>query len=80
MGLTQAQLAAKIKILHTRLIRYESRNIRPPADVLQRLAGVFAVTVDYLVNGNKSDKEEQTLKDAERGKRTYIFRFFTPAK
>lgn len=40
-------------------------DIQPPADVLQRLAGVFDVSIDYLVNGNKSDKVEQTLKDAE---------------
>jgi hypothetical protein len=31
---------------------------------LQRLAKVFDVSIDYLVNGNKSDKVEQTLKDA----------------
>jgi len=41
------------------------KNVQPPADVLQRLAGVFDVSIDYLVNGNKSDKVEQTLKDAE---------------
>ena len=65
IGLTQAQLAAKIEISHTHLTRYESKNIQPPADVLQRLANVFDVSIDYLVNGNKSDKVEQTLKDAE---------------
>ena len=57
--------AAKIEISHTQLTRYESKNIQPPADVLQRLANVFDVSIDYLVNGNKSDKVEQTLKDAE---------------
>jgi len=65
IGLTQAQLATKIEVSHTQLTRYESKNIQPPADVLQRLAGVFDVSIDYLVNGNKSDKVEQTLKDAE---------------
>lgn len=65
IGLTQAQLATKIEISHTRLTRYESKNIQPPADVLQRLAEVSDVSIDYLVNGNKSDKVEQTLKVAE---------------
>jgi transcriptional regulator with XRE-family HTH domain len=65
IGLTQAQLIVKIEISHTQLTRYESKNIQPPADVLQRLANVFDVSIDYLVNGNKSDKVEQTLKDAE---------------
>ena len=52
-------------VSHSWLIRYESKNIPPPADVPQRLAGVFDVSIDYLVNGNKSDKVEHTLKDAE---------------
>lgn len=65
IGLTQAQLAAKIDVSHTQLTRYESKDIQPPADVLQRLASIFDVSIDYLVNGNKSDKVEQTLKDAE---------------
>lgn len=65
IGLTQAQLAAKIEISHTQLTRYESKDIQPPADVLQRLANIFDVSIDYLVNGDKSDKAQQTLKDAE---------------
>ena len=65
IGLTQAQLASKIEISHTQLTRYESKNIKPPADVLQRLANVFDVSIDYLVNGKKSDKGEQTIKEAE---------------
>ena len=64
-GLTQAQLASKIEISHTQLTRYESKNIQPPADVLQRMANIFDVSIDYIVSGNKSDKVEQTLKDAE---------------
>ncbi len=65
IGLTQAQLAKKINISHTQLTRYESKSVQPPADVLQRLASVFDVSIDYLVSGNKSDKVEQTLKDAQ---------------
>jgi transcriptional regulator with XRE-family HTH domain len=65
IGLTQAQLAAKIEVSHTQLTRYESKDIQPPADVLQRLANIFDVSIDYLVNGDKSDKAQQTLKDAE---------------
>jgi hypothetical protein len=29
---------------------------------MDRLARVFNVSIDYLVNGNKSDKVEHTLK------------------
>lgn len=64
-GLTQQELAKKIDISHPQIVRYETKGVQPPADVLSRLADVFDVSIDYLVNGNKSDKIEQTLKDAE---------------
>lgn len=73
IGLRQAQLAAKIEISHTQLTRYERKDIKPPADVLQRLASIFDVSIDYLVNGNKSDKVEQTLKDVEFIKQSMQF-------
>ena len=64
-GLTQLELAKKINISHPQLVRYENKGVQPPADALKRLADVFDVSIDYLVNGDKSDKVEQTLKDAE---------------
>lgn len=33
--------------------------------MLKRLSEIFDVSIDYLVNGNQSDKVEKTLKDAE---------------
>jgi len=65
IGLTQLQLAKKIEISHTQMARYETNSVQPPADVLKKLANIFDVSIDYLVNGNKSDKVEQTIKDAE---------------
>jgi transcriptional regulator with XRE-family HTH domain len=64
-GLTQQELAKQINISHPQVVRYENKGVQPPADVLSRLADVFDVSIDYLVYGNKSDKVEQTLKDAE---------------
>ncbi|MCF8225930.1 MAG: helix-turn-helix domain-containing protein [Bacteroidales bacterium] len=55
----------KLNLSHTRLTRYESKDVQPPADVLKRLSEIFDVSIDYLVNGNQSDKVEKTLKDAE---------------
>jgi len=63
--LTQSGLAEKVGISHTQMARYETKNVQPPADVLKKLADIFDVSIDYLVNGDKSDKAEQTLKDAE---------------
>lgn len=62
-GLTQAQLAEKIDISHTQMARYEIKGVQPPADVLKKLADVFGVTVDYLINGDTEEKAKATLKD-----------------
>jgi transcriptional regulator with XRE-family HTH domain len=65
IGLTQSQLADKINISHTQMARYEIKGVQPPADVLEKLADVFDTSIYYLVRGNKSQKVESTLKDAE---------------
>ncbi len=63
--LTQQELSKRVQISHPQIVRYETKGVQPPADVLARLADVFDVSIDYLVNGNQSDKVEQSLKDAE---------------
>jgi len=65
LGLTQSQLADKIQVSHTQMARYEIKGVQPPANVLEKLADVFDTSIDYLVRGNKSEKVESTLKDAE---------------
>ncbi|MFZ7134384.1 MAG: helix-turn-helix domain-containing protein [Eubacteriales bacterium] len=64
-GITQQELAKMVKISHPQIVRYETKGVQPPADVLARIADAFDVSIDYLVNGDKSDKAQQTLKDAE---------------
>ena len=64
-GLTQQELAKRTNISHPQIVRYETKGVQPPADVLSRLAGVFDVSIDYLVNGDKANKIEQTIEDAE---------------
>ncbi len=64
-SLTQQELATKVKVSHPQMVRYETKGVQPPADVLSRLADIFDVSIDYLVNGDKSKRAEQTLKDAE---------------
>jgi len=63
--LTQQELARRVQISHPQIVRYETKGVQPPADVLARLADVFDVSIDYLVNGDKSEKAQQTIKDAE---------------
>ncbi len=63
--LSQSELAAKIEISYPQMSRYEIKDVQPPADVLKRLADVFGVSIDYLVNGSLQQKAEGSLDDNE---------------
>ncbi len=63
--LSQGDLASKIDISYPQMSRYEIKEVQPPADVLKRLADVFGVSIDYLVNGSLNDKAENTIDDNE---------------
>lgn len=64
-NLTQIELATKISISKSQYIRYETKNIQPPADILNKLADTLNTTVDFLINGNKQEKAIATLKNIE---------------
>lgn len=64
-GFTQTQLAQKIGVSKSQVLRYENKNVQPPANVLSKLADLFGTTVDVLVNGNAPDKAQAALKNAE---------------
>ncbi len=64
-GLTQQELAGRVRISHPQIVRYETKGVQPPANVLARIADVFDVSIDFLVNGDKSQRAQQTIKDAE---------------
>ena len=64
-SLSQSELAGKISISYPQMSRYEIKDVQPPADVLKRLADVFGVSIDYLVNGSLEQKAETSLDDNE---------------
>lgn len=64
-NLSQSDLAAKIEISYPQMSRYEIKGVQPPADVLKRLADVFGVSIDYLVNGSLEHKAEASIDDNE---------------
>jgi transcriptional regulator with XRE-family HTH domain len=64
-SLSQGELASKINISYPQMSRYEIKAVQPPADVLKRLADVFGVSIDYLVNGSLEQKAESSLDDNE---------------
>src|SRR5699024_771187 len=62
---SQNDLASKIEVSYPQMSRYEIKDVQPPADVLKRLADVFGVSIDYLVNGSLEQKAENTIDDKE---------------
>lgn len=62
-NLTQAKLAEKIELSVPQLVRYETKGVQPPADVLSKMAKVFGVSIDYLVNGTIQNKAEEVIDD-----------------
>jgi transcriptional regulator with XRE-family HTH domain len=63
--LSQVELATKIEISKSQMIRYENKGVQPPADILNKLADVLNTSVDFLINGNSDEKAKATLKNTE---------------
>ena len=62
---SQIDLADKISISKSQMIRYENKGVQPPADVLNRLADLLETSVDFLINGNSDQKAIASLKNTE---------------
>jgi len=62
-GLTQQDFAGKVSISHPQIVRYETKDVQPPADVLKRIADELGVSIDYLVNGNTDEKAQASIND-----------------
>lgn len=63
--LSQVELAEKIKVSKSQMIRYENKGVQPPADILNKLAEVLGTSIDYLINGNTDERAQAALKNAE---------------
>lgn len=63
--LSQTELANKINISKSQIIRYETKGVQPPADILNKLADLLNTSVDYLINGDTTEKAISSLKDTE---------------
>ncbi len=64
-GLSQVELADKIKISKSQMNRYINHGVEPPADVLKGFAEHLGTTVDYLLYGKTDEKAKETLKSNE---------------
>jgi DNA phosphorothioation-dependent restriction protein DptG len=62
---SQIELADKIGISKSQMIRYENKGVQPPADTLSKLADIFATSIDFLIHGTSNQKAKATLKNTE---------------
>lgn len=62
-NLTQTKLAELIELSVPQLVRYETKGVQPPADILSKLANAFGTSIDYLVNGTIHNKAEDAIDD-----------------
>ena len=60
-GLTQAQVAEKIGQERSTVACYEANTRKPAVDVLEKLAHLYGVTLDYFSNKSDSDVMLQLL-------------------
>jgi transcriptional regulator with XRE-family HTH domain len=60
--LSQVELASRINVSKSQMIRYETKGVQPPADILNKLADVLSTSIDFLINGDTQDKAKATLK------------------
>jgi len=64
-GWSQIELAEKIGLSKAQMSRYETKNVQPPANTLNKIATTLDTTVDFLISGDKTEKAKAALKNSE---------------
>lgn len=67
-NLTQESVAEIVKISRENLSLYENDKRRPPYEMLNKLALLYNVKLDYLVNGSRSSQSVKTKSPSPSGK------------
>lgn len=62
-GMSQAELAQRLKISPSTVGMYEQGRREPALDTLAAMAEIFGVTIDFLVTGKADTGEEQASLD-----------------
>lgn len=60
-GLSQGELAQRLQVSASAIGMYEQGRREPSAEILVALSRIFGVTVDYLLTGQPTAGEEQTV-------------------
>lgn len=58
-GISQSELAQKLKISPSAVGMYEQGRREPALDILAAMAEIFGVTIDFLVTGKAGSSEEE---------------------
>lgn len=74
-GMTQAELGERLSYSDKSISKWERGDALPDAYVLKQMAGIFGVTVDYLLTEHDAWESEQDKRRA--GERTYSARVVT---
>ncbi len=64
-GWSQIELAEKIGLSKAQMSRYETKNVQPPANTLNKIATALDTTVDFLISGDKTEKAKAAIKNSE---------------
>lgn len=64
-NLSQTELAEKVGVSYAQIGRYETKGAQPPAEVLQKMAGVFGVSLDQLASGSLAEQAAGQLTDRQ---------------
>ncbi|OHX39200.1 helix-turn-helix domain-containing protein [Cytobacillus oceanisediminis] len=59
--LTQQDMAAKLEIARTTYASYEQGHRQPDFETLKKIAGLFEVSIDYLLTGNTSNSSPDEM-------------------
>lgn len=75
MGLSQEELASRLKISQKSISKYECGTRRPSYETLVSMSAIFGVSIDYLL-GNSNDVNCATKSESTNKEEGYFFFFF----
>lgn len=62
-GLTQAEVAAELNVERSNISRYEANSYSPSIDMLKKLATLFGISLEQLLDNEPNKPAERTAED-----------------
>jgi transcriptional regulator with XRE-family HTH domain len=70
--MTQEQVASRIGIDFTTISKYENDKSQPDNEILQKLAKLYGVSIDWLLSGSMKNQEEKVNLLVISGQKEYL--------